>query len=224
VSSYAAQPPALSRWRRGHIHFSPAVRPLLQADRPEWSVASDAEGGSGERRGPFETHRTADIVDEELGHYLADLERARPPRPSPDPASTESNEARSVGRGASSDRGLSHRDQKEQINSRVICGCSRNSTQHPEYLKMPDESEAVTEETDLLLTHRVSRLEDLANNSLELIKINLLVPRWWYLKNWRSYQLYIWCRRDLRVGSWSVYLHLCFPKNAIQFYRSILPS
>lgn len=40
---------------------------------------------------------------------------------------------------------------------------------------MPDESEAVTEETDLLLTHRASRLEDLANNSLELIKINLLV-------------------------------------------------
>jgi len=25
------------------MHFSPAVRPLLQADRPEWSVASDAE-------------------------------------------------------------------------------------------------------------------------------------------------------------------------------------
>jgi hypothetical protein len=40
---------------------------------------------------------------------------------------------------------------------------------------MPDQSEAVTEETDLLLTHRASRLEDLANNSLELIKINLLV-------------------------------------------------
>ena len=47
------------------MHFSPAVRPLLQADRPEWSVTSDAEGGSGERREPFETHRTADVVDEE---------------------------------------------------------------------------------------------------------------------------------------------------------------
>ena len=35
--------------------------------RPEWSVASDAEGGSGERREPFETHRTAEIVDEEPG-------------------------------------------------------------------------------------------------------------------------------------------------------------
>ncbi len=70
------------------MHFSPAVRPLLQADRPEWSVASDAEGGSGERREPFETHRTADVVDEALGHYLADSKRARPPRSSPDPAST----------------------------------------------------------------------------------------------------------------------------------------
>ncbi|WP_434530844.1 hypothetical protein ACODNH_19065 [Haloarcula sp. NS06] len=27
------------------MHFSPAVRPPLQADRPEWSVASDAKGG-----------------------------------------------------------------------------------------------------------------------------------------------------------------------------------
>jgi hypothetical protein len=75
--------------------------------RPEWSVASDAEGGSGERRKPFETHRTTDIVDEEPVHDLADSERARPPRPSPDPVSTECNEARSVGRGASSGRGLS---------------------------------------------------------------------------------------------------------------------
>ncbi|NLV02918.1 hypothetical protein [Haloferax volcanii] len=40
---------------------------------------------------------------------------------------------------------------------------------------MSGESETVTEETDLLLTHRASRLEDLANNALELIKINLLV-------------------------------------------------
>ena len=75
--------------------------------RPEWSVASDAEGGSGERREPFETLRTADVVDEEPVHDLVDSERARPPRPSPDPVSTEYNEARSVGRGASSGRGLS---------------------------------------------------------------------------------------------------------------------
>ncbi len=58
-------------WRRGHIHFSPVARPLLQAGSPEWSVASearrdrrerleangeavsDAEGGSGERGGPL---------------------------------------------------------------------------------------------------------------------------------------------------------------------------
>lgn len=40
---------------------------------------------------------------------------------------------------------------------------------------MPNQSDRITEETDLLLTHRAGRLEDLANNSLELIKINLLV-------------------------------------------------
>lgn len=40
---------------------------------------------------------------------------------------------------------------------------------------MPDESETVTEETDLLLSHRASRLEGLANNSLELI--NALVKQ-----------------------------------------------
>ena len=108
MSSHAAQPLALSRWRRGHIHFSPAgTAPTGAEARPEWSVASDAEGGSGERREPFEKHRTADVVDEELGHDLADSERARPSRPSPDPASTESSKARSVGRGASSGRGLS---------------------------------------------------------------------------------------------------------------------
>jgi hypothetical protein len=33
---------ALTRWRRGHMHFSPAARPLLQAGSPEWSVASEA--------------------------------------------------------------------------------------------------------------------------------------------------------------------------------------
>lgn len=30
-------------------------------------------------------------------------------------------------------------------------------------------------ETELLLDHRAGRLEDLANNAIELIKINLLV-------------------------------------------------
>jgi hypothetical protein len=53
VSSHAAQPLALSRWRRDQIHFSPERRPSARegAARPEWSVASDAEGGSGERGG-----------------------------------------------------------------------------------------------------------------------------------------------------------------------------
>ena len=52
----SAGPERVKRWRRGHIHFSPAARPLLQAGSPEWSVASDAEGGSGERGGPSRTH------------------------------------------------------------------------------------------------------------------------------------------------------------------------
>ena len=58
VSSDAAQPLALSRWRRGHMHFSPErARAVRRAPaRPEWSVASDAEGGSGERGGPSRTH------------------------------------------------------------------------------------------------------------------------------------------------------------------------
>ncbi len=46
-----------TRWRRGHIHFSPErARAVRRAPaRPEWSVASDAEGGSGERGGPYRT-------------------------------------------------------------------------------------------------------------------------------------------------------------------------
>ena len=58
VSSHAAQSLALTRWRRGHIHFSPErARAVRRAPaRPEWSVASDAEGGSGERGGPSRTH------------------------------------------------------------------------------------------------------------------------------------------------------------------------
>ncbi len=59
VSSYAAQPLALTRWRRDQIHFSPErARAVRRAPaRPEWSVASDAEGGSGERGGPYRTPR-----------------------------------------------------------------------------------------------------------------------------------------------------------------------
>jgi hypothetical protein len=58
MSSHAAQPPALSRWRRDQIHFSPErARAVRRAPaRPEWSIASDAEGGSGERGGPVRTH------------------------------------------------------------------------------------------------------------------------------------------------------------------------
>lgn len=51
-------PERVKRWRRGHIHFSPErARAVRRAPaRPEWSVASDAEGGSGERGGPVRTH------------------------------------------------------------------------------------------------------------------------------------------------------------------------
>jgi hypothetical protein len=51
-------PERVKRWRRGHIHFSPErARAVRRAPaRPEWSVASDAEGGSGERGGPLHTH------------------------------------------------------------------------------------------------------------------------------------------------------------------------
>jgi hypothetical protein len=47
-----------TRWRRGHMHFSPErARAVRRAPAcPEWSVASDAEGGSGERGGPLRTH------------------------------------------------------------------------------------------------------------------------------------------------------------------------
>lgn len=46
------------RWRREHIHFSPGVTAPTGAEaRPEWSVASDAEGGSGERCGPYRTRQ-----------------------------------------------------------------------------------------------------------------------------------------------------------------------
>ena len=47
-----------TRRRRGHIHFSPerALAVPRAPACPEWSVASDAEGGSGERGGPLRTH------------------------------------------------------------------------------------------------------------------------------------------------------------------------
>jgi hypothetical protein len=32
-----------------------------ESDRPEWSVASDAEGGSGERSGPIRTHLSSQL-------------------------------------------------------------------------------------------------------------------------------------------------------------------
>jgi hypothetical protein len=61
----------VKRWRRDHIHFSPErARVVRRAPaRPEWSVASDAEGGSGERGEPSEfqlikerSHARGDIL------------------------------------------------------------------------------------------------------------------------------------------------------------------
>jgi len=46
------------------MHFSPAgTAPTGAEARPEWSVASDAEGGSGERCGPvLQFHRAIDLA------------------------------------------------------------------------------------------------------------------------------------------------------------------
>ena len=48
ASPRSAGPERVKRWRRGHIHFSPErARAVRRAPaRPEWSVASDAEGGT----------------------------------------------------------------------------------------------------------------------------------------------------------------------------------
>ena len=47
-----------TRWRRGHIHFSPErARAVRRAPaRPEWSVASDAEGGTRRAGRAVENH------------------------------------------------------------------------------------------------------------------------------------------------------------------------
>ena len=81
VSSHAAQSPALSRWRRDQIHFSPAARPRLQAGSPEWSVASDAEGGTrrARRAVTYAPVQPATSLGEPPT-VLADSERVRPPR------------------------------------------------------------------------------------------------------------------------------------------------
>ena len=54
VSSHAAQPLALTRWRRGHMHFSPErARAVRRAPaRPEWSVASAWRAECAERGEP----------------------------------------------------------------------------------------------------------------------------------------------------------------------------
>ncbi|AGB33659.1 hypothetical protein Natpe_3905 (plasmid) [Natrinema pellirubrum DSM 15624] len=80
-----------TRWRRGHIHFSPerALTVRRAPARPEWSVASDAEGGSGERGEPLRITCSSTLDALCSSHYLVDSERARPLRSSPDSASTE---------------------------------------------------------------------------------------------------------------------------------------
>jgi len=86
----SAGPERVKRWRRGHIHFSPAgPAPTGAEARPEWSVASDAEGGT--RRAVRAVTYPPVQLATSLGEaftVLVDSERARPPRPSPDPAST----------------------------------------------------------------------------------------------------------------------------------------
>ncbi len=92
-------PERVKRWRRGHIHFSPErARAVRRAPVcPEWSVASDAEGGT--RRAGRATTYTPVQPATSLGEPstgLADSERARPPRPSPDPASTTGTRSAAV--------------------------------------------------------------------------------------------------------------------------------
>ena len=67
-----AQPPRDTRWRRSHIHFSPAARPLPQAGSQEWSVASDAEADIGERNGP-ETNADQLMINTHPAEYLVSL-------------------------------------------------------------------------------------------------------------------------------------------------------
>ena len=108
MSSHAAQSPRVTRWRRGHMHFSPAARPLPQAGSPEWSVASEVRRdrrerleASGERSdpraragrpdargGPYRITGQPGSTLSDSDDILADSERARPSRWPTDPAST----------------------------------------------------------------------------------------------------------------------------------------
>ena len=97
-----------TRWRRGHMHFSPErARAVRRAPaRPEWSVASDAEGGSGERGGPYRTTGQPGPTVSDTADILADSERARPPRSSPDPASTTGTRSAAWGAGCRAAEGF----------------------------------------------------------------------------------------------------------------------
>ena len=82
---------------RGHMHFSPErARAVRRAPaRPEWSVASDAEGGSGERGGPSRTHLSSQ-PRRSVGYrhsWWAQKGRGRPGRPPAPQAPSEMRRA-----------------------------------------------------------------------------------------------------------------------------------
>jgi hypothetical protein len=95
-----------TRWRRDQIHFSPAgTAPTGAEARPEWSVASDAEGGT--RRAVRAVRTTPVSRWRSLAHqqYLGGIERGRT-LDVPRRRKYRRNEARSESRPASV-RGLS---------------------------------------------------------------------------------------------------------------------
>jgi len=91
ASPRSAGPERVKRWRRGHIHFSPErARAVRRAPaRPEWSVASDAEGGTRRAGRAISNHlpnRSQYSASQSLSWWTP--ERARASRPSPTPKST----------------------------------------------------------------------------------------------------------------------------------------
>jgi len=90
VSSHAAQPPALTRWREGTSILARngdrahAREPHARNGRSRATRRAAAASGAGR-----DVHTCpADLIGREPSTILADSTRARPSRSSPDPAST----------------------------------------------------------------------------------------------------------------------------------------
>jgi len=63
ASPGSAGPERVKRWRRGHMHFSPERAQAVRRApaRPEWSVASDAEGGTRRAGRAVEKHPSIQV-------------------------------------------------------------------------------------------------------------------------------------------------------------------